>query len=340
MIEGADTLASRRTVTTYCRICPALCGIEVELHDDRIVAVRGDRKHQVSAGYTCPKGRALPEEHEDPERVRSSLRREADGSYLPVPSDRAITEIGERLSRIVAEHGPRSVGLYVGTRGYEVLPLAAGTAWLQGIGSPSLYSTYTIDQPGKDLARAAHGSWPAGFHDASTSDVLLLVGLNPVVSGFAPYVAFPVANPRVELAAARRRGQRLIVIDPRRHRDRRVRRPPPPARTGARLGTPRRHHPRRCSTRSSTTTPSCSGGPAGSTRSEPPSTRSPRSWVADLAGVSAELIVDGGPAVRRRSPRLRHRRDRHEHGAPTRSWPSTCCCASPRSAAATGAPAR
>jgi anaerobic selenocysteine-containing dehydrogenase len=94
--------------------------------------------------------------------------------------------------------------------------MAAASAWLDAIGSPSLYSTYTIDQPGKDLARAAHGSWPAGFQDASTSDVVMLVGNNPLVSGFAPYIAFPVTNPRIELLANKRRGQKLIVIDPRR----------------------------------------------------------------------------------------------------------------------------
>jgi anaerobic selenocysteine-containing dehydrogenase len=206
-------------VPSYCRICPALCGVLVELDGDRIVAVRGDRQHTLSQGYTCPKGRALPDEHEAPDRLRGSLRRTADPAgdgFAPVSSDEAIAEIAQRLRAIVDEHGPRAVGLYVGTRGYEVLQLAAATAWLDGIGSPSLYSTYTIDQPGKDLARAIHGSWPAGFHDVSTSDVLMLVGNNPLVSGYSPYVAFPVANPRVALQDAKRRGLSLIVIDPRR----------------------------------------------------------------------------------------------------------------------------
>lgn len=203
-------------IASYCRICPALCGILVEVDDGRVVAVRGDREHPLSKGYTCPKGRLLPDEHNAPDRLRSSLKRNPSGDFASIDSQRAITEVAERLSAIVDRCGPRSVALYVGTRGYEILQLAAATAWLDGIGSPSFYSTYTIDQPGKDLARAIHGSWPAGFQDVSTSDVVMLVGNNPLVSGFAAYTGFPVTNPRVELAARRRSGQKLIVIDPRR----------------------------------------------------------------------------------------------------------------------------
>src|SRR5258708_6765149 len=150
--------ADRRVVPSYCRICPALCGVLVDLDGERVVGVRGDPDHPLSRGYTCPKGRLLPEEHEAPDRLRSSLRRGDDGSFAAISSQEAIDEIAKKLTQIIDRHGPRAVALYVGTRGYEVLQLAAASAWLDGIRSPSLYSTYTIDQPGKDLARSMHGS--------------------------------------------------------------------------------------------------------------------------------------------------------------------------------------
>ncbi len=201
---------------SYCRICPALCGVLVDVEDGVAVSVRGDPDHPLSAGYTCPKGRMLADEHNAPDRLRSSLRRRPDGGWDTIGPGRAVAEIAARLAEIRDRHGPRAIALYVGTRGYEVLQLAGASAWLEGIGSPSLYSTYTIDQPGKDLARAMHGSWPAGFQDVGSSDVVLLAGLNPLISGYAPYTAFPVTNPRIELLERRRAGQRLIVIDPRR----------------------------------------------------------------------------------------------------------------------------
>jgi anaerobic selenocysteine-containing dehydrogenase len=206
----------KTVIPSYCRICPALCGVLVEVSRGLVVGVKGDRDHPLSRGYTCPKGRLMPEEHNAPDRLRSSMRRTSQGAFEAIPSETAVKEIAGRLEGIIAQHGPRSVALYVGTRGYELLQLAGATAWLDGIGSPSFYSTYTIDQPGKDLARSIHGSWPAGFQDVSTSDVVMLVGNNPLVSGFAAYTSFPVTNPRVQLKARRRAGQKMIVIDPRR----------------------------------------------------------------------------------------------------------------------------
>ncbi|HEY3669579.1 MAG TPA: molybdopterin-dependent oxidoreductase [Acidimicrobiia bacterium] len=204
-------------VTSYCRVCPALCGIEVEVDRSagRVLHVRGDKLHAMSQGYTCVKGRSLPEEVHAPDRLTGALRRTV-GGFEPLATDQAIEEIAEHLNAIIEEHGPRAVAMYVGTRGYEVLQLTGARAWLRGIGSPGFYSTYTIDQPGKDLARARHGSWPAGFQDVVTSDVVLLVGTNPVVSTVTSYIGMPMTNIRMELRRMRARGLRLLVIDPRR----------------------------------------------------------------------------------------------------------------------------
>jgi anaerobic selenocysteine-containing dehydrogenase len=203
---------------SYCRICPALCGIVVDVSDDRrvVLRVRGDPDNAASKGFTCPKGRALPQEVHAPDRLRHSWRREADGSKTSLSADHALDEIVERLTAIIDEHGPRSIGLYVGTRGYETLPLASATAWLRGIGSPMFYSTYTIDQPGKDLARALHGSWTAGFQDIASSNVVLFAGNNPLVSASSSYIGMPPSNERAELRSFRERGLKVIVIDPRR----------------------------------------------------------------------------------------------------------------------------
>lgn len=174
-------------VISYCRICPALCGIVVDVSEDRseVLKVRGDPENPASKGFTCPKGRSLPEEVHAPDRLRTSWGRDPDGSRRNLQAEEALDEVAERLSAIIEQYGPRSVALYAGTRGYETLPLTASTAWLRGIGSPSFYSTYTIDQPGKDLSRALHGSWTAGFQEISSSDVVLFAGNNPLVSATA-----------------------------------------------------------------------------------------------------------------------------------------------------------
>ena len=72
------------THKSFCRFCHAICGIEVDIADGRALAVRGDRDHPVSRGYLCPKGRALLEQHDHPDRLRGSRRRRPDGTFAPI----------------------------------------------------------------------------------------------------------------------------------------------------------------------------------------------------------------------------------------------------------------
>jgi anaerobic selenocysteine-containing dehydrogenase len=47
--------------TTYCRICESLCGMVAEVQDGRLVALRPDKDHPLSAGFACQKGIAFTE---------------------------------------------------------------------------------------------------------------------------------------------------------------------------------------------------------------------------------------------------------------------------------------
>ncbi len=46
------------THKSFCRFCHASCGTEVDVEDNRVLAVRGDPDNAVTQGYTCVKGRA------------------------------------------------------------------------------------------------------------------------------------------------------------------------------------------------------------------------------------------------------------------------------------------
>ena len=208
--------AGESTHKSICRFCHAYCGIEVDIADNRVVAVRGDRDHAVSQGFTCEKGRQLPEQHNDPDRVRATLRREADGSYAEVPSEQAMDEVAAILQRIVEEHGPRAVALYNGTKSWSNVSFSLGLSWLLGIGSPSFYTTVTIDQPAKSMAMALHGMWLGGHHRIVDSDVALFVGVNPLQSFLSENLKLPCPNALVYMRECVKRGLQAIVIDPRR----------------------------------------------------------------------------------------------------------------------------
>ncbi len=47
---AARTMA---TTTTFCRICEALCGLEVDVEDGAVTDVRPDPEHVATRGVGC-----------------------------------------------------------------------------------------------------------------------------------------------------------------------------------------------------------------------------------------------------------------------------------------------
>ena len=206
-----------KVVPTICRLCIAHCGVLATVEDDngrrKVTQVTGDPDNPVFAGYTCPKGRALPELHNHDGRLLRSMKRQPEGAYIPVASARAAVEVAERIRAIIDKYGPRAVACYVGTPNAGQ-PTAAtmGSAFLRALGSRMFFTSNTIDQPGKQIAMALHGKWLGGEPDFEQADAWLLVGNNPIISKSA---GIPGQNPAQKLKEANARGMQLIVIDPR-----------------------------------------------------------------------------------------------------------------------------
>ncbi|HEV3353931.1 MAG TPA: molybdopterin-dependent oxidoreductase [Acidimicrobiales bacterium] len=200
------------TKTSTCRLCTALCPIVVTIEDGRAVEVHGDREAPLYEGYTCPKGRALPEIHANPNRLLHSLRRRPDGSHEQIGSQEAVDEIADRLRDVVDRHGPSAVAIYIGTAAsfYPALGTVAA-ALITALGSKMIFSAASIDQPGTRIADAFHGMWLGGRTSFDECDAFLFAGTNPVISK-----QFLAENPAKRLARAVERGTKVIVLDPRR----------------------------------------------------------------------------------------------------------------------------
>jgi anaerobic selenocysteine-containing dehydrogenase len=201
-----------RTHTAICRFCHAFCGIKVDIEDGKLIKVLGDIDNPMYHGYTCIKGRQLAEQHYNLERLLAPVKR-VDGKRMTIDPAQALDEIAAKLEQLIAEHGPRTVALYTGTYSF---PYPAGSAmagaFMKAIGSPMLFTSGSIDQPGKPMAIAFHGRWHAGPQPFSEADTWMLVGANPVVSKWG---GIPQYNPGKRLFDALKRGMKLIVIDPR-----------------------------------------------------------------------------------------------------------------------------
>src|SRR5665648_725842 len=87
--EGSNEMTQARTAYRTCPLCEATCGLELTLNGG-ISSIRGDDEDVLSHGFICPKGNALRALHEDPDRVRTPLRRQPDGSFEEVSWDEAF----------------------------------------------------------------------------------------------------------------------------------------------------------------------------------------------------------------------------------------------------------
>lgn len=204
------------THKTFCRFCHVFCGLEVDVEDGRVVAVRGDRDNEVTRGYTCPKGRAEVERIHHPDRLLAPRRRDAEG-WTTLTKQTALDEVATRLLDIVARHGPDAVAVYTGCGGHRT---SAGgpwfvRRWLQALGSSRMYTSYTIDSPSLTIAgnRFFGGLVPCNVLDVERAECVMFVGTNPARSH---QLNMAQSNPAARLRQARQRGAKMIVLDPRR----------------------------------------------------------------------------------------------------------------------------
>src|SRR5437879_5989536 len=126
---------------TFCRICEAHCGMVATVDDGRVTQLRPDRDHPLSAGYACPKGIAMLDVQNDPDRVLTPLRRRADGQgFDPVGWEEAMSDIAGRLRSILDRRGPGSLAWYVGNpAAFSYSHTLWVTGFLKAIGTPHYY---------------------------------------------------------------------------------------------------------------------------------------------------------------------------------------------------------
>jgi anaerobic selenocysteine-containing dehydrogenase len=214
-VSTAATPPGTQTRYRICPLCEACCGLDVQVASGKVVAIRGRADDVFSHGYICPKGYALKDLHEDPDRLRQPLVRR-DGQLQPATWDEAFDEIERRLVPIIEQHGNDSVALSVGNPAAHKMSLLLYFARLaRALGSKNVYSASTLDQIPKQLSSAwMFGTWMSvAVPDVERCDFLLMLGANPMASNGSLWT---VTDFRGKAKAMRARGGQLVVIDPRR----------------------------------------------------------------------------------------------------------------------------
>ena len=201
-----------------CPFCEATCGLEVEYSDGRVTKVRGDAQDVFSKGFLCPKGVSLMELHDDPDRLRTPMIRQDDGSFREASWQEALGLIAEKLPAILEAGGRDACAVYLGNpSAHSLAATLYGRVLLKAIGSKNIFSASTVDQYPKQMACALMfgGGLSVPIPDLDRTDFLLVLGANPLASNGSLMTAPDV---RGRLRAIRARGGKIVVVDPRRTR--------------------------------------------------------------------------------------------------------------------------
>ncbi|MED5617706.1 molybdopterin-dependent oxidoreductase [Ideonella sp. BN130291] len=203
------------TAHRICPLCEACCGLELKLQGGKVIAVRGDEADPFSRGYLCPKGVALKDLHEDPDRLRMPLVKR-DGQFVPASWEEAFAEIERRLPPLQAGLGRDAVAVSLGNPIVHKFGLGlAVPRLLKALGTHNVFSASTLDQMPKQLSSGLmFGHWlTVAVPDIERTQYLLVLGANPLASNGSMWT---VPDFRGQAKALQARGGKLVVVDPRR----------------------------------------------------------------------------------------------------------------------------
>ena len=203
------------TVQTFCRICEALCGLEVTVDGDQVVDIKPDDDHVATRGYGCLKGLKQHRMYDTPDRLLHPMQR-TDGELQREGWGDALGSIGGKVRELIDSHGPDSIAMYVGTAaGFGVLHPVFAQGFMQGVGSANMFSSATQDCANKfAVARHVYGfPFTQPFPDLDKLECLIIVGANPAISKWS---FLQVSNPIRRLKEVEARGAKIFIVDPRR----------------------------------------------------------------------------------------------------------------------------
>jgi formate dehydrogenase len=203
------------TKTTFCRICEALCGLEIDVEDGEIIDIRPDNDHVATDGFGCPKGLKQHQILSSPDRLKYPLKR-VGSDFQRISWEQALSEIGGKVRQLIDSRDADAIAMYVGTAaGFSILHPIFAQGFMDGLGSKSMYSSATQDCANKfAVANQVYGfPFTQPFPDVDRNQCLIIVGANPVVSKWS-FLQVPNPSKRMKDIAAR--GGKVIVVDPRR----------------------------------------------------------------------------------------------------------------------------
>jgi sulfite reductase (NADPH) flavoprotein alpha-component len=200
------------TVKSVCPYCGVGCGLQLQVEENRVVKVSGDKAHPANFGRLCTKGLTCTEVLQAPDRLNTAyVRQERSQSLSPLNTDVAIALTAQKLRAIIDRHGPDAVAFYVSGQMSLEAQYLANKLCKGFIGSNNIDSNSRLCMAsaasGYKQSLGADGP-PGSYQDIDHSQCFLVIGSNMAD-------CHPVLFLRL-LDRCRKSGAKLIVVDPRR----------------------------------------------------------------------------------------------------------------------------
>ncbi|GCD91831.1 oxidoreductase [Nocardioides sp. LS1] len=202
-----------------CNLCEAICGLELGIEDGRVTSIRGNEADPLSRGHICPKGVALADIYDDPDRLRRPVRRIGrgpDAQWVEIDWDEALDLVAEGLATAANRHGRDAIGIYLGNPNAHSLGSSThGLPMIKTLRTRNRFSASSVDQiPHQFVAWQMYGhQLLLPIPDIDRTSYFLVFGANPMASNGS---LMTVPDFPKRLRALKKRGGRMVVLDPRR----------------------------------------------------------------------------------------------------------------------------
>ena len=198
-------------VPSACVLCSNGCGLDIAVHDGRIVGVRGRAGDRVNRGRLGPKGLHGWRANNAPDRLTTPLVRRG-GALEPAAWEEAMELVVGQSRRVLDERGPLGMGFYNSGQLFLEDYYTLAVMVRGGIGTPHLDGNTRLCTATADAAlKESFGSDgdPGSLTDIDLCDTLLLVGHNVAETQTVLWA-------RILDRLAGSAPPRLVVVDPRR----------------------------------------------------------------------------------------------------------------------------
>lgn len=204
-----------------CNLCEAICGIEIEHENGKVLSIKGDKNDPFSRGHICPKALALKDIYEDVNRLKRPVKRFGD-NWREISWDEAFDEIAAKIGAIQTKYGRNAVAVFQGNPSVHNLgTLLSSGELLKSLKTQNHFTATSVDQLPHHFAAWAMLGHPLllPIPDIDRTDYFLILGANPLASNGSLMTAPDIIN---RLEAIVKRGGKIVLVDPRRTETARV----------------------------------------------------------------------------------------------------------------------